>query len=182
MERVAETIKDIIFSGIDLLEKGLGVTFSTMIIQLLATLILFLFVRFFFWNKITKILEDRKALVTKGLDEKDKAIAEAGVIRDQILEEKAHAKKEASMILDEAKKRATSEGRDIIRLAKIEAEEEKSTAKEEIKLEKARLEKEISNKIVEVASALAEKIIEDEVDTKKHKKLIDQFIDKAGQQ
>jgi len=182
MDKVAQTIKDIIFAGIDLLEKGLGVTFTTMIIQLLATLILFLVVRFFFWNKITKIIEDRKSLVTKGLEEKEQAMLEANLIKEQIIQERALAKKEASLIVDEAKKRASVEGREIIKSAKLEVEEEKAIAKEELRLEKEKLENEMKDKIVDVAYVLAGKIIEEELDDKKHKQLINRFIDQAGKQ
>ena len=68
MDKAAEAVREAIMNGIDLIREGAGVdvTALTFITQICATIILFLFVRFFFWDKVTAIIEKRKAVVKRG--------------------------------------------------------------------------------------------------------------------
>ena len=56
------------------------------IIQLAATIILFLAIRFLFWKPITKILEDRKKAIDKELDDAKNAKENAIKILKKYLE------------------------------------------------------------------------------------------------
>ena len=75
------------------------------------------------------------------------------------------AKFRADNIIAEAQSKAD----DIVRMAKTEAELERKKAVDGIKRE-----------IVEVSSALSEKILEREINAEDHRKLIDSFIDDIG--
>ena len=50
---ISQNIKDIVNNGLEILEKGLGTTLESMLIQLVATIVLVLAVRYLFWDKIT---------------------------------------------------------------------------------------------------------------------------------
>ena len=76
------------------LGKGFGTTLESMLIQLTATIILILAVRYLLWNKVTAILEERKRLIEAGLVAKDEAQAEAVRIQE-----------ENKRLLEEAKKK-----------------------------------------------------------------------------
>ena len=56
---VSSRIKEIVEQGLELITDTDN-AITSVIIQLLATLILFLIVRFCFWNKITKVLEEKE--------------------------------------------------------------------------------------------------------------------------
>ena len=72
----------------------------------------------------------------------------------------------AEQIVSEAGSRADS----MVENAKVEADLERRRAVEGIKRE-----------IVDVSAALAEKMLEREIDTKDHRALIDSFIEKIGE-
>ena len=70
-DEFAAKVEQLVFDGLRFIEDGLGVTIQEMLIQLAATLVLFLAVRFLVWNKVTAILDQRKKMVTDALKEKE---------------------------------------------------------------------------------------------------------------
>jgi len=178
MASISQQIKDIVNNGIEILEKGFGTTLESMLIQLTATIILILAVRYLLWNKVTAILEERKRLIEAGLVAKDEAQAEAVRIQEEnkrLLEE---AKKEAQEIIESAKKRGYSEAEQIISEAKQQAENELKRAKEAIEAEKIKAEDYISEQIIDTAFLLSQKILQEELDPLKHQELVNNFLGK----
>ena len=72
---IADAVEKAIDYGIDLLREGAGidVTAITFIVQICATIILFLFVRFFLWNKVMDMIHKRESLIQEQIDSKDNA-------------------------------------------------------------------------------------------------------------
>ena len=77
---LAEKIEDVLYSAIPFLDESnpdkvidMAITFG---LQLLATLVLFLIIRFKFWNVITGMMEKRKASVEEAISAKDEALIE----------------------------------------------------------------------------------------------------------
>ena len=85
--------------------------------------------------------------------------------KQYVYEKKTVYEKAGEKIVAEAKERADG----ILRTAEIEAELERKKAEAGIKRE-----------IVEVSGALAEKMLEREINTEDHRVLIDSFIEKIG--
>lgn len=85
--------------------------------------------------------------------------------RDLIKEAKLKADKQAQAIVDEANSKANN----LLMQVNIEIEREKSKAVSEMKTH-----------IAEIAMLVAEKVMERELDQEKHKEYIDQIIDQAG--
>ena len=67
-------VSDIVNNGLEILKRSW--TTESMLIQLVATIVLVLAVRYLFWDKITAILEE-KELIDEGLLAKDEAQQEA---------------------------------------------------------------------------------------------------------
>ena len=76
-DEFAVKVEQLVFDGLRFIEDGLGVTIQEMLIQLAATLVLFLAVRFLVWNKVTAILDERKKVVTEALKTRDDALEES---------------------------------------------------------------------------------------------------------
>lgn len=182
MADLSQKIRDIINNGLEILENGLGTTLESMLIQLVATIILVLAVRFLFWDKITAILEERKRLVEAGLEAKDEAINESIKIQEENLLLKEEAKKEAKEIIESSKRRSFYEAEQIISEAKEKADNEVKRAKEAIEIEKRKAEEYISDEIIDTAFLLSQKIIKDEIDEEKHRSLINDFMNKVEKQ
>lgn len=148
--------------------------------QLFATLLLFLCVRFFLWKKVTKLIEARQASVEKNLldakEEKEKAAALA-LEKDKEYQE---AKVEARRLINEAVKEGNLQKDKIIEDAKKEAQRRLANADDEIQLELQKSKKDIKDAIVDVAFAAAEKIVKAEIDRDKHQDIIKEFIEEVG--
>ena len=82
-DEFAVKVEGLVNQGLRLIEDGLGITFIEMFIQLCATLVLFLVVRFFVWNKVTAILDARKKVISDSLKERDNALEESKKLKEE---------------------------------------------------------------------------------------------------
>lgn len=160
----AEKVKGLVHQGLRFISDGLGVTILEMLIQLGATLILFLAVRLFLWNKVTAILDQRKKMVEDALKEKDEALLESQKLREEgqnLLEE---ATIESKKIVEKAKTRGYEQAEEIIKNAETTAKIKIQNAEEEIEMKIAESQEKIKEEIVEVAYAMASHIVGKEIE------------------
>ena len=158
----------------------ISVNFWDILISLANLTILFLLVKKFLFQPVKNILQKRQDEIDgqyRLAEEKEKEAAankETWEKKMESAESKANeilsdatetAKVRSEKILSEAKERADG----IVRRAEAEAELEHQKATEEIKRE-----------IVEVSGALAQKMLEREINTEDHHDLIDSFIENLG--
>ncbi len=143
-------------------------------IQIISTILLFLVVRFFFWNKVTEYLEARKKAIQTEYDDAKKANQDAALHKEDAAKELLELRKSSKGVLDDAKARGENERQAILVKAKKEADKLVDDAHKEIdsQIEKAR--NQINDEIVSVATLMAEKIIKKEIDNTKHKELINE--------
>lgn len=141
-------------------------------IQIISTILLFLVVRFFFWNKVTDYLEGRKEAMKNEYEEAKNANQEASLQREEAAKELLEIRQSSKGLLDDAKARGEVERKAILEKAKGEANKLVDDAHKEIdsQIEKAR--NQINDEIVSVATLMAGKIIKKELDEDKHKELI----------
>jgi len=167
MDKVAQAISDFI-------QNAINVNPIEMLVQVAATLVLFLVVRFFFWGNITDYLDKRKELMASEIEEAQTKNKDAEALKTKAEEELLEVRENAKSIVDDAKTRGEQERSKIVGKAKQEADKVMQNAKSEIdsELEKARAN--INDEIVNVATLMAEKIIKKEIDSEKHKDLIDE--------
>ena len=158
------------------LTSTIGTTLIEMAIQLCATLIIFLIVRFLIWNKVTEILEARKKMVRDAVKERDDALEEAKLALADANKTKDEAVKEANRIIESAKKRGYNEAEDIKNRANADAKLRIENASEEIERMKNENIADIKKQIVEVAYAMAAKIVEKEIEEDKYDIQVDKFM------
>lgn len=165
MENVAEVIKKFV-------EGAIGVDPKEMAIQIASTLLLFLVVRFFFWNNVTNYLDERKSNMAKEYDEAEETNLNAQLIKEKADEELTEIRVSAKGVIDDAKERGEKEREKIVSTAKSEAVTVLENARKEIdsEIEKARAS--INDEIVSVAILMAEKVIKKEIDESKHEELL----------
>ncbi len=174
-----EEIEGVLYQAVEFLSgepEALSNMLKTFILQLIATLILFLVIRFKFWNIVTDMIEGRRKIVEESLKEKDEALA----IRDAALQEaeilKKDSKKNADLIIEEAKKNSHIEAYNIIKEAQDQIAIDKEKAKIQIERERADMREDIKNEIIDVAFEMAEKMVEHEIDKEKHAKIVDETL------
>lgn len=158
----------------------LRISFSDVILVLISTTLIILFAKKFFWSKLLAYMDKRQNLIQENIDASVKLKEEAMQVKDQYDEKMKEAGKEAHAILEQAKAQGTSEKQQILSAANAQAAQIKKEAKEDIEREKRKAEKEMKAAITEVAVAAASQLLNQEMDTQKHREYIDSFITEAG--
>ena len=170
----------------ELVKQGLEIILNSenavpsIIIQLCATLVLFLAVRFLLWGKITKVIQEKEQNEKDAFANLEKAKSEAEEIRKQIAIETNEAKEEGYKIIERAKQKSYLEAEEIIKKAQIDANMKLEDAKEEIDKEIAKANDNIKKEIIEIAYMLASKIINEEIDKSKYDELVNDFMNNNG--
>lgn len=154
---------------------------TTILGTLLNTLLLFLVVKFFLFDKIQKVIESRKEDIQKTYDEADEANSNAKKMEAEYEEKLLHAKEQSAEILNNATKKAQTRSDEIISDAKNEARGIVEKAHNEIEREKKRAVNQIKDEITDIAFSVASKVVEKEITPDDNDKLISDFIDNVGE-
>lgn len=145
-------------------------------IQICATVILFIIIRFFFWKPITKILEERRNRIDKDLKAAEVAKENAIEIEANLQRELDEAKAKIKVMLDTAERDANLRRDTIINAAKEEAKRRLENVENELIEEKKSMEKEIRQEIVNIAFQAAEKIVQKEINHDKYLDVVDDIL------
>ena len=175
MERVAQAIRDLI-------EIGLRIEPMEMFIQIVATVLLILVVKFFFWEKITAFIDARRAFMDKELVEATEKNEEASMLKEEAEKAFNQVKQEAKQMIEEAKTRGEDSRRELLAKAKDEAQNIKKSAQKDLAQEIEMARHEMRTEIISIASLLAEKVIAKEIDEKTYHRLLDEAIDEVRKQ
>mgnify|MGYP000862294154 CR=1 FL=1 len=146
------------------IESALGVSLLDMVVQLLATVILVIIVRRFFWSKVTAFLDKRREVVANELANAEKASEEANLLKSQTESEANELRKNARNLLESARRQGEEERNQIIQSAKIEAKKISEEAKKATALDIEKAKAEVNNQAVELAALMASTILEKEID------------------
>ncbi|MCH8567817.1 MAG: F0F1 ATP synthase subunit B [Balneolales bacterium] len=132
------------------------------------------------WGPILKALEQREQSIQESLDSAEKAMKRAEEISAKNDEALKKAEVEAQRLRKEAKEEAEKIRVDIIEKARSEAEAAKNQILESIEQEKQKAMLELRNQVAELAIEATRRILNAELDQKKNKKLVDDFIDELS--
>ena len=152
-------------------------TFVAQICNLFLTVFL---VKKFLFDRINKVVEERKQMADSQIADATKAKEEAKTMRDQYEASISNAKDEARQIIFDAQKSATERGEAIVD-AKKEAVAIKEKASADIAKERTAAFQQMKSEIGDIAVSIAGKVIEKEVKEADHQKLIDEFISDVGE-
>lgn len=150
------------------------------VISLLNLVLLFLLVKKFLFKPVMKVLDQRQKQIDDRYARADEANAEAQESRKTWEEKLAGADAEADAILQTAAENARRRGDKLVAKARGEADSIIRMAQNEAKLERQMAAAGIRKEIVEVSGALAEKLLEREINRQDHRALIDSFIEEIG--
>ena len=150
------------------------------ILTLIAVIALFFFASYFFFNPAREFLKKRQEKIKSELDEAKESLDSAKALKSEY-EQKLHdINKEAEAILSEARRKALDGEAATIAKAKEEASGIIARANTEAELEKKRVADDVKREMVTVASAIAGKVIGQNMDTEVQEKLIDDTLKEMG--
>ncbi len=153
------------------IEAALGVSLLDVFVQIAATLFLVLIVKKFFWSKITAYIEERRALMEQEYQEAETANEEAEALKEKREREYQELRERSKSIVDEAKKKADRERREILEDARNKADAYMESSKQEIAAETRKAKDSLKKDALHMAVLLAEKIIERELDVTNYQNL-----------
>ena len=164
----------------DVYQSLVAVNPVTLIAQICNLFIQLFLVKMFFLDKIKAVLDQRREAADLEITTAERAKAEAMEIKATYEKNMQEAKAQANEIVDRAQKTATARGEEIIRQANEEAALLKQKAAADIAQQKKKALNDAKDEISGVAMAIAEKVVERQLDSSDHDKLINQFIEKLG--
>lgn len=177
LEKIAEAVNSCLGPLTNL--KITGADVRDLIIQLCATIILFLVVRTFLWKPVTNILETRRKAIDKALEEANDARNNAKQIEEELAKTLADAKAQVKVLIDKAEKDGNIRRDSIIADAKAEAKMRLENLEIELEQEKNKMQREIRKEIVDIAFMAAEKIVAKEIDQNKYISIVDEILKEA---
>ena len=151
------------------------------IVSLANLLIIYLIVKKIFFGPVRKLIATRQAEIDKQYAAADEAEKMALQNKADWEEKMKTADSAADDIVRDATETANIRAEKIIDEANAQAELIKTRAVNEAELTRKQAEESIKREIVDVSSALAEKMLEREIDEKDHRSLIDSFINGVGE-
>lgn len=178
-DEFAVKVEGLVNQGLRLIEDGLGITFIEMFIQLCATLVLFLVVRFFVWNKVTAILDARKKVISDSLKERDNALEESKKLKEESAQILKNANEESKRIIEKAKNKGYEQAEEIVKQAEETAKLKIQNAETEIEMKVAESQKEIKEQIVDVAYAMASNIVNKEIEKGTYELNVEDYLNKV---
>ncbi len=155
-----------------LLDVDFGLFFWVLI-----TFLLFLFLLSkFAWKPILNALGEREKVIKESLEAAEKAKSEA----EQISRDNEKALKEAESISQKIRKEALKEAEtlraDRIEKAKVESEKFLNQARSSIEQEKKQALIELREEVSRLAIGAAARILDEELDEKRNRKIVDRYI------
>lgn len=159
----------------------LSINLTTIIGTWLNFIILFLVLKHFLFDKVNKVLEDRRNDVENSYKEADEAKDKALKLQSEYEDRLKGAKEESARIVQEASKKAQLRSDEIIGEARAEARGITERAREEIEREKKIAVNQIKDDITIIAFSAAQAVIEKDLKNEDNEKLIEQFIDNVGE-
>ncbi|MFV0499107.1 MAG: F0F1 ATP synthase subunit B [Bacilli bacterium] len=148
-----------------------------MVLQLIATFIMFLAVKKFLWGSVTKFIEDKKELSVADINEAKQKNEEAQKLLDSAHKTVSNARQKANDIVSQSKKSADAVHKRIISDAQKEVVYLKNNAKESIEQEKLQFYDGLKKEVVDLTMVATSKIIESEISESKQKSIVDSVID-----
>ena len=152
----------------------------TLIAQICNLFLQMFVVKKFFLDKVKSILDQRREAADREITDAQAAKAEAMTIKATYEENMRQAKAEASALLAQAQKTASARSEEIINQAQAQAVQLKEKAAADIAQEKKKALNDAKDEISGISMAIAEKVVERQLNDADQQKLIDQFINELG--
>lgn len=153
---------------------------STIVMTLVNFVLIVLILKHFLWDKIQKAIEEREALIESTITKADEDAEKARKFRIENERILKSAKEEGKKITETKKQKADTIYKEIVEDAHKEAEVIMNRARLEINREREKAEFELRSQAVDLAIMLSAKALEETIDEAKHRRLINDFINKVG--
>jgi F-type H+-transporting ATPase subunit b len=153
---------------------------GTLAMNWVTVLVLFLILKKFFFEKVQNFIVKRENIVKDAFDNAEAVNRKADEKLNAYTEKIANIESEGRDIIKNAKLKADKQANDIMEEAHKKAEDMLSKARSDIEKEKAQAVTDMKNQIVMLSLMAAEKIIEKDLELEGQDAFIDKIIEQAG--
>ena len=151
------------------------------VLTLIAVFVLFLGGSFFFFNPARKFLDKRKQSIADDIEAAEKEKSEAERLKNEYEEKLKNVDAEVEGILSDARQRALANENRIVADAREEAGKIIDNAHREANLEKQKVADEVKKEVINVAEAMAGKIVAASMSDADQKRLLDETLKGMGE-
>lgn len=153
-----------------------------MVMTLVSTVLIVLFAKHFFWDKILAFVKKRQDLIQANIDSSEDLKKAAFAQKEKYDLQMQHAGKDARMIIETARANANQQKQEILDKANVEASRIKAKAYEDMDRERLKAQDEMKETISDVALEAAKQLVDKEMDANTQRQFVDDFLAKAGNQ
>lgn len=158
----------------DLLAPNLGLVFWVTLVFLLLLFVLWKFA----WGPITSALEEREHTIDASIQRAEKALADARQIQADNQKARREAEQEAQRILREAREAAERLRGEEVEKTRAQIRQMQEQAQAEIEREKQAALSELRSEVTDLAIGAAEKILQENLDATRQRRLVENFMGK----
>ena len=158
----------------------LNINFFTAMFTFCNFIALFLVLKKFLWGPVMKLIQDRQQEIDDMYADADKAKLSAQALEAEYSQKLSSATETSQRMVKEAMQRGQAREEEIVRQANAEADAIRQKAAADIAQEKKKALNDAKNEISGLAVAIAEKVVGRQLDVKDQERLVDEFIDRLG--
>lgn len=144
-------------------------------------LLLFVLLRIFLFKPINRLMDERTREIQDDIDAAKKSREEAEALKQQYTDDLSNAKEEARRIVMKAQDEAAAEKAVLMQRSQQDAEKLVAEANKTIENERKRVLQQAQSQIADLAIEAASKIIGENVDDEKNRRIVDKFLSEEGE-
>lgn len=143
---------------------------------------IFLFILYrYAWGPITSSLSEREETIDNSIRRAEKALAEAKEVQAENERARREAEREAQRIMREARESAEQMRNEEVEKTRAKIQQMQEQAQAEIEREKQGALQELRDEVADLAIQAASKIVKDDLDNDRQRRLVNDFIDELPQ-
>ena len=171
------TIEDIADKFDGFMDKLIPTSIIPVLVQLIATAVIFVVVAKFIFKPVRQILRTRQEYIAKQISDSEEAKAKALEYKQTAKEEISKAQDKSKEILENAENQSKIYREKALEDLAKELKENREKAQEEILQEKKQAVEEIRKEIIDVALQASEIVLNREITTDDNKRLVNDFVE-----
>lgn len=162
----------------------LGAAFNggDILFQLVMFIVLLALLKRFAWGPLMGIMKQREEHIGNEIDAAEQSRSEANKLLEEQRSLLKEARNEAQQLIENAKKQGDVQREEIIAAARAESDRLKESAKIEIEQQKEKAVAAIREQVASLSVLIASKVIEKELSAEDQEKLINEYIQEAGEE
>lgn len=161
---------------------GFGINVADILYTLFAFILLMALLKKFAFGPLMNVMKEREDHIANEIDTAENNRKEAEKLLAEQREEFKNARGEAQKLIENAKELSKQQEKQIIEAARVEANRLKESALKEIEQEKEQAVAALRDQVASLSVQIATKVIEKELNEQDQAKLINEYINKAGDQ